>query len=661
MKRRMSEVLMQQTEKQFHVFPTGSPQIHFFLDAIVNTVDALVVVLDSKGLIVLFNHACELATGYSFGEARGKPFWELFIVPEERSCFEAHYQFEDGSRVLIKRENVCITKSGDQELITWSNTILRDQAGLMTFVVATGLVITKRRGTEEALQEADQNYRSMFENALDGIFQTTRAGHYLRANTALARIYGYGSPEELIADLHDIKKQLYVDPRRRAEFVRLMRLHGNVTSFEAQIYRKGGEIIWITEDARAVYDSDNQLRYYEGRVQDISHRKALEAEKEQLLEEALERADHDPLTGLLNHRAFHKRYQEETARAIREGTSLAVAVMDLDNFKFFNDAYGHAVGDDVLRRVAETLLNGCRPYDTLARFGGDEFALLMPNTTLGAASALTSRLRKTLAATGYRLVDMEGAIPLTLSAGLAVFPEDGEERQNVLEAADVRLMRTKTGGSDDDSIESLRATLLHSHQGFPMLDALVTAVDNKDRYTRRHSEDVMRYAIQISGELNLDRQTQHTLQVAALLHDVGKIGVPDRILRKPGPLSAEELEAIRQHPMMGAAIVGAVPGFEETLEAIRHHHEQWNGGGYPSGLSGCEVPLQARIMAVADAYSAMTMDRPYRKGKQPEDALAILLQGAGSQWDPECVGAFQRTFAILADDTNRNKATYAVD
>ncbi len=332
----------------------------------------------------------------------------------------------------------------------------------------------------------------MFENALDEVFQTTRAGHYLRANTALAQIYGYASSTELIADLQDIKQQLYVDPRRRAEFVRLMRLQGKVTGFEAQIYRRNGEIIWITEDARAVYDSDSQLRYYEGRVQDISERKALETEKEQLLADALERADHDPLTGLFHHRAFYKRYQEEAARAIREGTPLAVAVMDLDNFKFFNDAYGHAVSDDVLRRVAETLLNGCRPYDTLARFGGDEFALIMPNTTLGAATALTARLRKTLAATGYRAADMEGVIPLTLSAGLAVFPEEGEERQSVLETADVRLMQTKTGGSDDDSIESLRALLLHSHQGFPMPDALVTAVDDKDRYTRRHSEDVMR-------------------------------------------------------------------------------------------------------------------------------------------------------------------------
>ena len=652
---------MHQTKNQLRAFPKDLPQTNFFLDAIVNTVDALVVVINRSGHIVLFNHACEAATGYKFDQVQDQPFWKLFIIPEQQDSFEAYFKFDGGSRVPNKRENVWLTKSGCQEMIAWSNTVLRDDQDRMTFVVATGLVITERKHAEEALQAAEQNYRSMFENALDGIFQTTRAGHYLRANSALARIYGYETPAELIETLHDIKQQLYVDPRRRAEFVRLMRIHGSVTGFEAQIYRRDGEIIWITEDARAVYDASDNLLYYEGHVQDITHRKSLEAEKESLLADALERADLDPLTGLLNHRAFHKRYQEETARALREGTHLAVAVMDLDNFKFFNDAYGHAVGDDVLRRVAETLLTGCRPYDTLARFGGDEFALLMPNTTLGEATALTARLRKTLASTGYRPLNLESPIPLTLSAGLAVFPEDGEEKQIVLEAADVRLMRTKTGGSDDDSIESLRELLLHSHQGFLMLDALVTAVDNKDRYTRRHSEDVMRYAIQIAIDLNLDKQAQHTLQVAALLHDVGKIGVPDRILRKPGLLTDEEFDAIRQHPMMGAIIVGAVPGFEETLEAIRHHHERWDGDGYPFGLAGCEVPQSARIMAVADAYSAMTMDRPYRQGKLPEDALRILLSGSGSQWDPECVAALQRSFARMNVDLDRDKAAHTVD
>ncbi len=173
-----------------------------------------------------------------------------------------------------------------------------------------------------------------------------------------------------------------------------------------------------------------------------------------------------------------------------------------------------------------------------------------------------------------------------------------------------------------------------------MLDALVTAVDNKDRYTRKHSEDVMAYCRQIAQGLGLDEKTQRHIQTAGLLHDVGKIGVPDHILRKPGRLTGAEFQAIQQHPMMGAIIVAAVPGFEATLDAVRHHHERWDGHGYPFGLRGAEIPLSARLMAVADAYSAMTTDRPYRKGMSAGEARAVLEEGAGTQWDPVCVAAF---------------------
>jgi HD-GYP domain-containing protein (c-di-GMP phosphodiesterase class II) len=183
-------------------------------------------------------------------------------------------------------------------------------------------------------------------------------------------------------------------------------------------------------------------------------------------------------------------------------------------------------------------------------------------------------------------------------------------------------------------------------QGFSMLDALVTAVDNKDRYTRRHSEDVLTHCQVLAREMGLTPQEAETLSVAALLHDVGKIGVPDSILRKPGRLTDQEFAAIKHHPLMGAVIVGAVFGFEATLDAIRHHHERWDGEGYPYGLQGEETPLAARIMAVADAYSAMTTDRPYRKGMRPERALAVLEEGAGTQWDPGCVRAFLRAHGI---------------
>ena len=173
-----------------------------------------------------------------------------------------------------------------------------------------------------------------------------------------------------------------------------------------------------------------------------------------------------------------------------------------------------------------------------------------------------------------------------------------------------------------------------------MLDALLTSVDTKDRYTRRHSEDVLTYSLQIACALGLSDSAQHEIEVAALLHDVGKIGVPDHILRKPGPLMESEFESIKQHPRMGVAIVAAMPGLEATLGAIGYHHERWDGDSYPDGLAGDAIPLFARIMAVTDAFSAMTTDRPYRKGMNAAETHQILQNGAGTQWDPACVAAF---------------------
>jgi len=175
----------------------------------------------------------------------------------------------------------------------------------------------------------------------------------------------------------------------------------------------------------------------------------------------------------------------------------------------------------------------------------------------------------------------------------------------------------------------------------------VTAVDNKDRYTRKHSEDVMLYSQQIAAELGLDGETMDLIQLTALLHDVGKIGVPDSILRKPGKLTEDETLAIQQHAPMGAMIVSAVPGFVATLEGIRHHHERWDGGGYPDRLAGTNIPQMGRVLAVADAFSAMTTNRPYRAGMPQKRALGILKDGAGSQWDPDCVTAFLRARGVL--------------
>lgn len=461
----------------------------------------------------------------------------------------------------------------------------------------------------------------------------------LEVNEMAVASYGYSRQEFLTLTLDDIRPPGDSDAmRRRVAHLSQDRSVGGAWRHR----RKDGSILWVDVSSNAIFYQGRMARLVS--LYDVTRYKAMEQERERMLAEAIERADYDALTGLCNHRAFHDRLKRSVERHIRNGTPLAVVLMDLNNFRFFNDVYGHVVGDDVLRQVAH-LLQGAtaasEQLSALSRFGGDEFAILVHGDAAADVEQIGERMRNVLEGVSYRPPGYDQEVPLTFSVGTATLPVDGPGSLEFLAAADARLLRDKFGGVAEGA-EQLRARLTNSVDGFTMLDALVTAVDNKDRYTRRHSEDVMEYSLQIARELGLDERAQYQVQVAALLHDVGKIGVPDAILRKPGKLTDDEYQAVKQHPMMGAMMIGSVPGFEDALDATRHHHERWDGEGYPFGLCGEETPLVARLMAVADAYSAMTTDRPYRKGMSQERALTILEDGAGTQWDPNCVAVFTR-------------------
>ena len=421
-----------------------------------------------------------------------------------------------------------------------------------------------------------------------------------------------------------------------SETLRVCHLVGQpMLGAEGQVMRVVGTVLDITERV----EREQQLK---------DANLVLEVQKAQLEAANVELAalvTTDPLTGLLNYRAFQARLAEKAGQVRLEGRAAAIVLLDLDDFRFFNNTYGHAVGDVVLRQVAGRLKEVYSAGEAIAHFGGDEFLVLLPDVAQDTTPAeMEARLRVGLNGLSYQPSGEAAAIPLTVSLGAALLPSDDTRYDmswaEALRLAEERLRRAKTGGEAETEADHVRAYIGRSLEGFSMLDALVTAVDNKDRYTRKHSEDVMEYSLMIARELKLDNAEKDNIAVASLLHDVGKIGVPDAILRKPGKLTEEEFAAMKHHPMMGAVMVAAVSGLEKTLDAVRHHHERWDGDGYPFGLKGEETPLIARLMAVADAYSAMTTDRPYRRGMGKEKALSILAEGAGTQWDPECVRVF---------------------
>ena len=298
--------------------------------------------------------------------------------------------------------------------------------------------ITQRRANEEALRQAEEKYRSIFENAVEGIFQTTPDGHYLDANPSLARIYGFGSVEELCASLSDIAGQLYVEPTRRAEFVQLMDEVGEVSNFESQIRRKDGALIWISENARAVRAQNGEILYYEGTVEDIT---GMREGKERLLHDAL----HDRLTGLSNRALFMDRLEQTFARLIRRPNSLcAVLFLDFDRFKNINDSLGHLAGDQLLKAISGRLQECLRPGDTVSRFGGDEFAILLENVTeLSDATLVAERVQKAVSRP-FQLGSQQ--VFSSASIGIALGHANYERAEDLLRDADMAMYRAKARG-----------------------------------------------------------------------------------------------------------------------------------------------------------------------------------------------------------------------
>ena len=359
------------------------------------------------------------------------------------------------------------------------------------------------------------------------------------------------------------------------------------------------------------------------------------------LADARQLAATDSLTGICNHRSLQEMLAKEVERSVRYGSPLAILMMDVDGFKLFNETYGHHAGDNVLRQVAQVLMRTCRTADIVGRYGGDEFMVILPETDREGAASMANRILEELSQERVRTGSADD-IPLELSTGVAVCPDDSKHKEELIVCAE---------GSLQEARQSSASSLLVAQPGpgklVPYKDAalrlfetLVRAVDLKDRYTRRHSQQNAEFAVELGRAVGLSERAQSGLRIAGLLHDVGKIGVPDRILKKPGPLTDEEKAIMRQHVVLSTLMVQGVPNRQDMSDAVSCHHERWDGDGYPLGLAGADIPLLGRILAVVDAYSAMILDRPYRKALTHEEAVAELRRGTGTQFDPDLVELF---------------------
>ena len=357
----------------------------------------------------------------------------------------------------------------------------------------------------------------------------------------------------------------------------------------------------------------------------------------------------DPLTETLSHGALVGYLAQEIEAAREAGAALDVALLDVDNFRLVNDTHSHRAGDEVLLAVARAIAAELPPEMVVGRYGPDEFLIVRPTGCQANLVATVEQIRARLAGMSVSFEATE-QLPVTVSGGICSYPEQAASVTALLSLAAQTLADARASGGDVVRVAGANAgeaTAVAS--SFDVLQGLVFAVDTKDHYTKRHSQDVARYAVFLGRQIGLGEEQIKTLHIAGLLHDVGKIGIPDQILRKPGRLTPDEMEVVKQHVALGDMIVRELPHISLVRAGIRNHHERWDGRGYLEGLRGQDIPDVARILAVADAFSAMTTTRPYRKALDIREALARLGDAAGTQLDERLVTAFIHALETVPD------------
>jgi len=365
-------------------------------------------------------------------------------------------------------------------------------------------------------------------------------------------------------------------------------------------------------------------------------------ENSQLYHQAREKARVDELTTLFNRRHFDERLKEEITRQARYGGTFSLLMLDLDAFKVYNDIFGHPAGDQLLREVSTLIKGSIRTSDQAFRYGGDEFAVILPHIDTESAYHVAERVRQSIA---HQM--QLASTGVAASIGVANCPEDGTTPADLVTVADTALYYAKYNGGNRTylpakvrstlPVETTRETRSPS---LAAIYALTTAVDAKDHYTYTHSHQVRGYALGLAEAIGSPPDVISRLSAASLLHDIGKIGVSDGILTSKDPLTEDELAELRTHPRLGVTIISNMPGLAACVPAILHHHENYDGSGYPDGLKGEAIPLEARILGLANAFADMTSYRPHRTGLSWDEALLEITRCAGTQFDPKLVQTF---------------------
>lgn len=629
------------------------------LNVIVNNADGIIVVDKNKG-IRFANPAAEKFFSCSAAKLLNQTF--KYKIDTSNS-YDIEILKDDGTYNIVDVHTVKTEWEGqDAFLIS-----LRD--------------ITERKHAERKLRENEERYALAIEGSNEGVWDWDLKKDEMYFSSGWKSILGY-SDEDILDKPEEWFTRIHLEdlPKVRSQIDAHKKRGISAIKSEHRLKHKNGTYKWVIVRGSAVFDEDDNPVRMIGSLRDISEYKDAEEGMKDALEELkfalasekvlLEELDKknkdlvelsitDGLTGLFNHRFIQERFDFEFKRAKRYKTLLSCMMIDIDHFKRVNDNHGHQFGDFVLREISSVIQKNTREVDLCGRYGGEEFLIITTQDSTGAMKH-AEKLHKAIET--HLFQKGEHSIHITVSIGISEFQPGLTTKQEMIEHSDRALYQAKQDGRnlirvwkekeeatattlDVNGIQTLQTKLvILSNQMrsayMESTNALLKAVDAKDKYTLVHSENVSRFSVEIAHAMNIDKDQIEIIRYAALLHDIGKIGIDKEILVKKGPLTSDEFEILKKHPMIGVSILKDIKFLEKEIPIIQHHHEWYNGSGYPQGLKGREIPFGALILSVADAYDAMNTDREY-KSKLPKDKIINeFYTGSGIQFAPEIITVF---------------------
>lgn len=579
-------------------------QVMIFESLFKNSSDAIVRI-DTDQHILEVNENFEKFFGYSNSEVLGKRPDILFSKTDELDYnIGLTNTLLEGQKVVL--EGVRYAKDGTgYDFLVQGVPIIAGNEVIGGFGIYTN--ITEQKKAAKKLANQKMIFEALFKNSSDAILRFGTNHKIIEINENFTHLFGYTLAEISDQDLDDVI--LRAENSTTSKEITNRVLQGEVITLEDLRYNKNGNAIHMLIKGIPIFSGEHVIGGY-GLYTDISERKTAERE-------ILYISYHDQLTGLYN-----RRYFEEEMRRVDNERHFPVSIImaDVNGLKLTNDAFGHAMGDALLRRMGEIITANCRSGELIARLGGDEFVILLPNTTAESAEEIVQRIKR---ACNEEAMDN---ISLSMSYGCDSKLRPDEPMSNLFKRVEDFMYRHKLVESP-----SFRGKLF---------ETIIKTLHEKNKREERHSSRVSTYCEAIGIAMNLNTREINELKTAGWLHDIGKIAISESILNKEGKLDHQEWTEIRKHPEIGYRILSSVPEMAELANGILAHHERFDGKGYPKGLSGHDIPALARIIGVADAYDAMTTSRTYRAVRTKDEAIDELLKNSGAQFDPYVVGVF---------------------